>query len=333
MDSGFRMLKEFSDYKLLNEPIDITIASGAVIKAIDKGTIVLKVKIEEEIRLTLLTRVLYILELIGSLISVLQLQDKGLTITTTINPEKKLLIQYQGVTIGTAYRIGYVYTLEGPDQYKVNSLKAFKSIEAPKQKNRELWHRRLGHLSPGSLSTLYKVTTGLKEPIKGLIKSYEACITSKSIKIINRKASERCKSLLERVYSDFLGPYKISGLFGELYMLTFTDDYTRKSCVYFTKDRKSLRSRFQVFKTRVENETGLKLKILRADNAPEYKALESQMATTGIVFEYTTSYTPEQNGVAERLNRSLISLARHIQQISKENFFFEIRPFRDRYRS
>ncbi|TGO08062.1 hypothetical protein BPAE_1310g00010 [Botrytis paeoniae] len=111
---------------------------GAIIKTINKGTIILKIKIEGEIRLTPLTRILYVLGLVGSLILVLQFQDKGLTITTTTSPEKKLLIQYQGVTVGTACRIGHAYTLEGPDQYKINSLKAFKSIEAPKQKDGEL---------------------------------------------------------------------------------------------------------------------------------------------------------------------------------------------------
>ncbi|TGO07551.1 hypothetical protein BPAE_1398g00010 [Botrytis paeoniae] len=63
--------EEFSDYKLLNESIDIITVSGAVIKAISEGTIVLKVKIEREIRFTLLTRVLYIPGLAGLLISVL----------------------------------------------------------------------------------------------------------------------------------------------------------------------------------------------------------------------------------------------------------------------
>jgi hypothetical protein len=93
-------------------------------------------------------------------------------------------------------------------------------------------------------------------------------------------------------------------------MLTFTDEYTRKSWVYFTKSRKVLRAIFQIFRARVEAETGLKIKVVRCDNAPEYRSLGQAMEPTGLVFEYTTTYTPEQNGVAERLNRSLISVAR-----------------------
>jgi hypothetical protein len=54
------------------------------------------------------------------------------------------------------------------------------------------------------------------------------------------------------------------------------------------------------------------LKVIRYDNAQEYKALEKVLATTGIQFEFTTPYIPKQNKVAERLNRSLMDIARTI---------------------
>jgi hypothetical protein len=58
------------------------------------------------------------------------------------------------------------------------------------------------------------------------------------------------------------------------------------------------------------------LKVIRYDNAQEYKALERALATTGVQFEFTTPYTPKQNRVAERLNRSLIDIARIMLQDS-----------------
>ena len=61
----------------------------------------------------------------------------------------------------------------------------------------------------------------------------------------------------------------------------------------------------------VELQSGHKLKVLRLDNAGEFKAIEDELRTDyGIRIEWTTPYTPEQNGVSERLNRTLISLAR-----------------------
>lgn len=76
-----------------------------------------------------------------------------------------------------------------------------------------------------------------------------------------------------------------------------------------TKDQ--LRTIFTEFRMRVELETGLKVKILRCDNGGEYKGLEGLFGITyGIQFEYTTAYTPWQNGVPERLNRTLVSVSR-----------------------
>ena len=129
--------------------------------------------------------------------------------------------------------------------------------------------------------------------------------------MVNRKALERAIAPLERVHSDFWGPYSVPTLNGNTYMLTFTDDYTRKSWVYLTKTRDQLRIMFLQYKSSVELESGLKIKAIRCDNASEYKALGALLQKDyGVHFEYIIIYTSEQNGVSERLNRSLISMVR-----------------------
>ena len=81
-------------------------------------------------------------------------------------------------------------------------------------------------------------------------------------------------------------------------------------CV-MTPSRNRLHGIFTEFKVRVELETGKKIKAIRCDNISEYKSLATRYGRDhGINFEFTTPYTPEQNGVAERLNRSLITAAR-----------------------
>jgi hypothetical protein len=304
---------KFDDYIELDEPIDVTTASGATIQAIGQGTVRLQALVQGQIRPVRLVDVLYVPGLAGSLISVIQLQNKGLTIQTTVGPRRELLIKFQGTIVGLACRVGQAYILQGPTLGTgISALKA--TTQGPNSPEAMVWHRRLGHLSPGSIRNLHKVTTGLKEPIKGLKEPCEVCITSKSVRVLNRNPSEHSARPLERVFSDFWGPYSTPGLAGELCMLTFTDDYTRKSWVYFTKERRELRELFQVFRARVEAETSLKIKQVRCDNALEYRALEKAIATTGVQFEFTTPYTPEQNGVSERLNRSLITVARSMLQ-------------------
>ncbi len=98
---------------------------------------------------------------------------------------------------------------------------------------------------------------------------------------------------------------------GEKYILTFTDDYTHMSWVILTSDRATLPYEFRRWRVYVKRQSNHKILALRSDNAKEYKALGgTQLADAGISHELTTVYTPEQNGVSERLNRSLITMAR-----------------------
>jgi hypothetical protein len=93
-------------------------------------------------------------------------------------------------------------------------------------------------LSPISLKLEHTVSIGLKEPIGAFQEPYNPCIKAKIVRVVNRKAPERAIAPLERIHSDFWGPYSISILEGDIYILIFTDDYTRKLWVYLTKTRK-----------------------------------------------------------------------------------------------
>ena len=297
----------FTEYRVLDTPIQISTASGAYIQAIAEGTVTISVAVKGAIRTVELSGVLHVPRIAGSLISVLQLQDKGITVRTTVGPEgNRLLIELQGVVVGEAYRLGRSYALNSAvqDEQTVEiTLKATTENKA--------WHRRLGHLSSQSLQYMHTATTGMLEPIQELQEACEACILTKTVRVINRNTPERAIEILWRIYSDFWGPYSIPTLLGEIYILTFTDDFTRKSWVYFAKSRNQLRTLFSQFKALVELESGHKIKVIRCDNASEYRSLGDLFQQDyGIRFEYTTPYTPEQNGVSERLNRSLITMAR-----------------------
>jgi len=90
-------------------------------------------------------------------------------------------------------------------------------------------------------------------------------------------------------------------------MLTITDDYSRKSWIYLSKIRDALYDNLVKWRKQVELEADLRLKAIRIDNAKELKKIGELL---GVITETTTPYTPEQNGVAERLNRTLITKAR-----------------------
>lgn len=291
------------NFQTLQTPIKINIANGTSIEAIGEGSARLKIAIHGKTVNVLLHNVLYVPNLAGSLISVIQLQDRGILTHTTKHGE--LLLELDGKVIGRAVRVGKTYTL-------ASTVERNESAYSATVENENLtWHRRFGHLGTKTLAKAHQATHGLKKPITSLSEPCEICIQSKMIRSINRQPPERTLQVLGRIHTDAWGPYRVPSITGDKYFFSFTDDYSRKSWVYVTNARAKLHDIFTEFKIKVELESGAKIKAVRCDNISEYKALATKFEKGyGIQFEFTTTYTPEQNGVSERLNRSLVTLAR-----------------------
>ena len=109
------------------------------------------------------------------------------------------------------------------------------------------------------------------------------------------------------------GPMQIESKGGSRYMVTFTDDYSRYTTVYFIKRKDEVLSKFQEFLPFVENQRVNRghVKVLRSNNGGEYVSNNfiKYCAEKGIMHELTSPYCPEQNGVAERLNRTIMESA------------------------
>ncbi len=114
-----------------------------------------------------------------------------------------------------------------------------------------LWHRRFGHLSLQRLQGIQDATTGFSGKLPTTEEACEPCKLTKSVRVINRKAPERATQVLQRIHSDIWGPYTRPTVYGDFYLVTFTDDYTRKSWVYILKSRDQLRGVFIEFRALV----------------------------------------------------------------------------------
>jgi Integrase core domain len=95
-------------------------------------------------------------------------------------------------------------------------------------------------------------------------------------------------------------------------VLTFFDDFSKRVFVYFLKSKSEVTEKCVELKNMVENQTGSKIKILRSDNGSEYvnKEMAKFLKSNGIIHQTTNVYTPQQNGVAERMNRTLVEKAK-----------------------
>jgi hypothetical protein len=97
-----------------------------------------------------------------------------------------------------------------------------------------------------------------------------------------------------------------------MYYVSFIDEFSRKTWIYFLRKKSEVFDRFKEFKALVENQTEKQIKVLRTDNGREFceNEFEEFFKKCGISRQKTTPYTPQQNGVAERMNRTLMEKAR-----------------------
>jgi hypothetical protein len=94
--------------------------------------------------------------------------------------------------------------------------------------------------------------------------------------------------------------------------MLFIDDFTRKAWVCFLKEKSEALKKFKAFKTLVENEIETKIKCLRSDNGGDFTSKEFDLLceTHGIKRQLSAARTPQQNGIAERRNRTVQEAAR-----------------------
>lgn len=181
----------------------------------------------------------------------------------------------------------------------------------------ELWHRRLGHLNKRSMQLLKK---GMASGINYTDTNYTPCIPciegKQSRLPFPKRSYTRATQKLGLIHSDLCGPMSISSFSGAKYLLTFIDDYTRMTFGYFIKTKDEVLPVFKRFKSLVEQQTDLKIKRLRSDNGREYvnNQFQTFIKNHGIEHQTTVPYTPQQNGVAERANRTIMEAARCMLQ-------------------
>ncbi|GJY33124.1 putative ribonuclease H-like domain-containing protein [Tanacetum coccineum] len=179
----------------------------------------------------------------------------------------------------------------------------------------KLWHMRLGHVNFKNINKLVKghLVRGL--PLKVFVNDH-TCVACKKGK--QHKAS--CKAKLERIirkplellHMDLFGPVSVESINKKRYYLVVTDDFSRFSWVFFLATKDETSEILCKFIIGLENQLNHNVKIIRCDNGTEFKnhAMNEFCAKKGIKREFSVARTPQQNGVAERKNRTLIEAAR-----------------------
>lgn len=176
------------------------------------------------------------------------------------------------------------------------------------------WHRRLGHIN---YNDLCKMRDGIVDGIKFTdggeeIRSCQICMEGKQTRLPFGHSENRAENVLDLIHSDLAGPMETLSIGGARYFLSFIDDHSRKMFIYFLKSKSEVLSKFREFKAYVEVQTERKIKAIRTDNGSEYcnNEFEYFLRKSGIHHQKSNTYTPQQNGIAERANRTLVERAK-----------------------
>nr|GEX41109.1 putative ribonuclease H-like domain-containing protein [Tanacetum cinerariifolium] len=178
-----------------------------------------------------------------------------------------------------------------------------------------LWHRRLGHINFKTMNKIVKgnLVRGLQSKV---FENNHTCVACKKGK--KHKASCKSKPIssvsqsLQRLHMDLFGPTFVKSLNKKSYYLVVTDDYSRFSWVFFLATKDETSTILKTFITGIENQINHKVKIIRRHNKTKFKNhdLNKSCKMKWIKREFSVARTPQQNGVTERNNRTLIKDAK-----------------------
>lgn len=167
------------------------------------------------------------------------------------------------------------------------------------------------HLGASRLEQLIKeeLTSDLIVlPNSMLLHVCEPCLQGKQHRAPFPHAADRSSETLGRIFSDVHGPMRVGGhRSNRKWWVTFTDDSTRWMEAYDMCKKSDTFAAFKIFKAQAERYTEKKIKCAHFDKGGEYTSKEFMefCKSEGIRVEFTNTATPQQNGVAERLNRTI----------------------------
>ena len=280
----------------------VLVGNNAVCKIIGVGNV--RIKCHDQ-KVRTLTDVRHIPDLGKNLISLIVLDSIGCSFT---GEGGALKICRGSLIVMRGYKKDSLYVLKGTTVVGSSCVSSSTDSDVKKTK---LWHMRLGHMSEKGMTVLSKRGLLCGDTTSSL-DFCEHCVYGKQHRVSFSTAVHSTKSTVDYIHSDVWGPSPVVSKGGAVYLLTFIDDYSRKVWVYFLKRKSEVFETFKKWKILIENQTGKKIKRLRTDNGLEYLSGEFNRfcADAGIARHKTVRGTPQQNGVAERMNRTLLERAR-----------------------
>ncbi|GJR98711.1 retrovirus-related pol polyprotein from transposon TNT 1-94 [Tanacetum coccineum] len=270
---------------------------------------------------SVISRVYYVEGLGHNLFSVGQFCDSDLEVA--FRKHTCFVRDINGTDILKGSRSTNLYTISMDEMMKSSPICLLS--KASKSKS-WLWHRRLNHLNFGTINDLAR-----KDLVRGLPRlKFEkdhlcsACQLGKSKKFSHRPKSENTNmEVLHTLHMDLCGPMRVQSIKGKKYILVIVDDYSRFTWVKFLRSKDETPEFVTNFLKQIQVGLNKTVRFIRTDNGTEFvnQVMSEYYEGVGIFHQKSVPRTPQQNGVVERRNRTLVEAARTMMIFSKAPMF------------
>ena len=307
---------DFTEYATLsNSNNRVILGDGSTkLEILGKGSIHRWVNIAPgEHRELHLTNVLHVRGLKRRFLSTSRFTNSGFTVAFTGNTVAitKGKFRISGVQSGPLFTCS-LYTGNPSTGPSLNAAVAALPIE--------LWHQRMGHVNWEAIkrvrsedNPLHGIRLDSSEPPKH---ACEGCLAGKAKRhAFKPSTSNRSYDPLEIIHSDLQGPMAVNAIGGYRYSCVFTCGRTRYVWVYYLKSKDQTLRTFKTFVTWIEKLTGRSIRKFRSDRGGEFTsaAFDEFLAERGITRETSAPRTPQQNGLAERMNQTILGGAKSMR--------------------
>lgn len=295
MCGNFNLFSEISKIKGRT----IYVADGSQINAHGIGSVpVIILSAGTELNFTI-RNVLWAPDLKDNIVSVQRLVERGYLVKFG---EKGCSMSRDGKTtwIGTHH----------DGLYKLNKKEICYTTKGEETLCLHEWHRHFAHRNLDDIRLMKRQGLVFKPCTHSDV--CESCLKGKMARKPFPKEATRTKDVLDCVVSDICGPMQVESASRKRYFVTFIDVHTKYSEVRFLRTKDEVQEESIWFIERIKTRFGRKPKVFRSDRGLEYlnDKLQTYLKREGIKSECTVGYAPEQNGIAERKNRTLMEAAR-----------------------
>ena len=323
MSDQIWMFRDFHPVAPGSWPVRGIGTANAPLQVFGVGNIPMKTKVKGRWNTGVLLNVIYVPSLGANLFSIKSATGGGAICTFSDND---VIVTRAGKTVATGssfqsklYRLDIKATQ--PTDTKPPARSALAHLSTTTAQPLNIWHQRLGHVSHAKIKEMEKanMVDGLAISPHDVDPFCEGCIYGKQHRLpFPTLGRTRARQIAELIHSDVCGPMSTPSPNGARYFVLFTDDYSGYSTIFFMKEKREVANKLKEYVAGIERVTEKTVKHFRSDNGGEFvgKELGNWLKERGIQHQTSAPYTPEQNGVSERKNRTVVEAARSMLSTS-----------------